>query len=229
MPNLILAAAVFVLMHWLVSGTRVRDALTARLGEGRYMGLFSLASTAALVWLIFAFAGARGSAANTQFWGATPATIGLQDAIQIVAIFFVVVGLLTPNPTSVGQQGAVARPVTGMLRITRHPFLCGVAIWAVGHLLVNGRLADLLLFGALLALALVGPSSIDAKRKRGLGDQWDAFAAQTSVVPFAAIAGGRQSLKLGEIGWRLAVALLVYVALIFAHPYIFGVPAVPAR
>lgn len=229
MLNLVLAAAAFALMHWLVAGTRIRDALTARMGEGRYMGVFSLASAVVLVWLIFAFGHARGSPENRVFWSATPATIGIQDAIQIIAILFIVVGLLTPNPTSVGQQGAVARPATGMLRVTRHPFLIGIAIWAVGHLLVNGRLADLLLFGSLLVLALVGPSSIDAKRKRALGDQWDAFAAQTSVIPFGAILGGRQTLKIGEIGWRIGVAAIVYFVLVGAHPYLFGVAAVPSR
>ena len=49
MSLLIAAAATFVLLHLLVSGTRLRDALAARIGEGPYMGLFSLASIAALV------------------------------------------------------------------------------------------------------------------------------------------------------------------------------------
>ena len=80
-----------------------------------------------------------------------------------------------------------------MLRITRHPFLWGVALWAAGHLMVNGDLASLILFGSLLVLAVFGTGSIDAKRRRALGEKWDAFAAKTSAVPFAAIAAGRQS------------------------------------
>ena len=48
MPSLILAAVAFLLLHLLVSGTTVRDRLVARLGEGRYLGLFSLASGAVL-------------------------------------------------------------------------------------------------------------------------------------------------------------------------------------
>jgi len=78
--------------------------------------------------------------------------------------------------------------VRAMLRVTRHPFLWGVAIWAVGHLLVNGDRASIVLFGGMLILAVSGTSSIDAKRRRKLGDKWDAYAAQTSNVPFAAIA-----------------------------------------
>ena len=57
MINLVAAAPVFVLMHLLISGTRLRDALVGVIGQGPYMGLFSLASVAALAWLIFAFGG----------------------------------------------------------------------------------------------------------------------------------------------------------------------------
>jgi uncharacterized membrane protein len=228
MTSLIAAAAVFVLIHLLISGTRVRDALTGRIGQGPYMGLFSLTSVAVLTWLGFAFAAARSGA--PAYWDITPATRHIQLAIQLVAVLFIVIGLATPNPTSVRQEGALDRPdvVKGMLRITRHPFLWGVAIWAAGHLLVNGDAASLVLFGSMLVLALFGTSSIDAKRKRALGDTWNAFAAQTSNVPFAAIVAGRQSLKLGEIGWvRILIALAVYAALALAHPFLFGVRALP--
>ena len=145
-------------------------------------------------------------------------------------MLFIVPGLATPNPTSVRQEGGLSKPdtVRGMLRITRHPFLWGVAIWAAGHLLVNGNPPSLVLFGSLLVLALLGTRSIDAKRARSFGDTWPAFAAATSNVPFAAIAAGRQSLKIGEIGaWRLILAVAVWAAFLFGHGYAFGVPALP--
>jgi uncharacterized membrane protein len=145
-------------------------------------------------------------------------------------LLLIVPGLATPNPTSVRQEGALDRPdlVKGMLRITRHPFLWGVAIWAAGHLLVNGDRPGIVLFGSMLVLAIFGTTSIDGKRKRALGEKWNAFAVQTSNVPFAAILAGRQSLKLGEIGWwRIALALAIDVALLFGHPYAFGVRALP--
>ena len=94
--------------------------------------------------------------------------------------------------------------------------------------MVNGDLASLLLFGSLLVLAILGTGSIDAKRRRALGEAWDAFAAKTSAVPFAAIATGRQSLSIGEIGWwRLGMAVIVWGALVFAHPLLFGVSPLP--
>lgn len=230
MTNLLAAAAFFVLLHLLVSGTRMRDALTGRLGQNLYMGLFSAASVAGLVWLGMAFGNARGEAWNAAYWSLTPATRHIQLGLQLVAMLLIVPGLTTPNPTSVRQEGVLARPdaVRGMLRITRHPFLWGVAIWALGHLLVNGERASLVLFGAMFLLALFGTASIDAKRKRALGPTWDAFAAQTSNVPFAAILSGRQTLRVTEIGlWRLALAVVIWAALTWTHPLLFGVSALP--
>jgi uncharacterized membrane protein len=126
---LALAAAAFVLVHLLVSGTRLRDGLVARMGEGAYMGAFSLASLVLIVWLAQAYGGAR--AENVVWWGPEPLR-PLTWLVQLLGVVLIVTGLLTPNPTSVKQEGALDRPdpVWGVLRITRHPFLWGVAIWA---------------------------------------------------------------------------------------------------
>jgi uncharacterized membrane protein len=231
MTMLVAAVAVFLLIHLLISGTRVRDAITGVIGQGPYMGLFALASIGVLTWAGFAYAAARRGP-DPDFWAATPATEWIQLGVTLVAFLLAVPGLLTPNPTSVRQEAALERPdaVKGVLRITRHPFLWGVALWAAGHLMVNGDLASLILFGSLLVLAVFGTLSIDAKRRRALGETWDAFAQKTSAVPFAAIVQGRQKLALGEIGWwRLALAVAIWAALIWAHPFIFGVSPLPGR
>ena len=107
MASLLAAAAFFVLLHLLVSGTRLRDAITGVVGQGPYMGLFSLASVAGLVWLGFAFAGARGTEDNTVFWSVTAATRDVQFVLQFLASLLVVIGLATPNPTSVRQEGVL--------------------------------------------------------------------------------------------------------------------------
>jgi len=225
MAMLAAAAAVFVLMHLLIAGTPVRDAITAKIGEGPYMGAFSLASVAALAWLIIAFAHARGQPGDAVYWTVTPATRHPAIGLVLIAFLFMIPGLLTNGPTRVagGAQVDKADAVRGMTRITRHPFLWGVTIWAFAHLLVNGTLSAILLFGSMLILGLFGAPSIDAKRTRALGERYAAFKAQTSNIPFAAIAQGRQKLKLGEIWWRLLVGLVVYGLVLAAHPYLFGV------
>ena len=225
MTNLIVAAVVFLLLHLLVSGTRLRDTLTGLVGEGAYKGLFSLASVAGLIWMGVAYANARGAPGDTVYWSGNFVSHLVQLVIQFIAVVFVVAGVMTRNPTSVGQSRAAEDQdvIQGMLRITRHPFLWGVAIWAAGHLLVNGDIASVIFFGTFLILGIAGTVSIDAKRQRELGPVWQEFAQKTSAVPFAAIAAGRQSFNLQEVGYiRLGAAVVVYLCLVGAHHHVFG-------
>jgi len=225
MAMLIAAAAVFLGLHLLISGTRLRDAITGAIGEGPYMALFSLASVAALVWLVMAYNAARSGSENQILY--TPWTGIRHLAIPVVAIAFLlaVPGLLLPNPTSVRQEGAAAKDgtVKGVLRITRHPFLWGVAIWSAFHVAANGDEASAIFFGTFLLLSIFGTFSIDAKRRRKMGAAWDAFAAKTSNIPFA-----RGGVRIGELlDWRLAVAVVAFLGVLFSHAHLFGVSPFP--
>jgi uncharacterized membrane protein len=226
MTMLVLAGVAFVGIHVCIAGSRLRDRIVAAIGEGPYRGLFSLLSIAVLAWVIQAYR----AAPEIALWSASPALRGVALPLMLVAVTLVVVGLTTTSPTATGGEGALDRDdaARGILRVTRHPFLCGVALWAALHVLLAGDAASLALFGSLLVLALVGPSSIDAKRRRAFGARWERFAAQTSVVPFAAIVAGRNRLRVDEIGaWRLGVAAAVFVALALLHGRLFGVAALP--
>ena len=230
MANLMAAALAFLFLHRAISGSKLRDLAARHFGETLYLRLFAVASLAVLLWLGFAFAGARNRPGNIDLWTVPPFASWLQPGIQLVAFLFIVSGLATPNPGTVGQQGAVNRLdiVQGMLRITRHPFLWGVAIFAAGHLSVRSDVASWTLFGTMLIVAVSGTASIDAKRRRLLGEQWLGFAKQTSNIPFAAILEGRQRLSLEEVGWRPVLAAAVaWAASLFAHPYLFGGSAFP--
>jgi uncharacterized membrane protein len=100
----------------------------------------------------------------------------------------------------------------------------GVGLWALAHILPNGTLAAVLLFGALAALALIGTRLIDHKFAARRGAQWQRLAAVSSNIPFAAIASGRQRFVFTEIGWaRVGAALVLYVVLLAVHPWLFGV------
>jgi uncharacterized membrane protein len=227
MTMLIAAAAFFLALHLLVAGTRLRDAVTGAIGEGPYLGLFSLASLGGIVWLAMSYnaASAQGS---EVLWQLGPAVGHSGILIVAIAFWLGVSGLLTPNPTSVGQQSAASKEVTGMLRITRHPFLWGVAIWAAFHMAANGDAASVVFFGTFFVLAVLGTFSIDAKRARLMGEAWTGFAQRTSNIPFGAILTGRNSLKLAEIfGLRQIAALVVFAAVLFAHAWAFGVSPFP--
>jgi len=219
MANLIAASAFFLLIHFAISGTRLRDALTARLGEGPYRGAFALASLVGLAWMIYAYR----HAPTIELWGVLLGFRRAAYALVFIAFLFAVIGILTPSPTRVGMESKLAsgpEAVRGMVRITRHPFLWGVALWASVHLIINGDAASLVLFGSLLVLALGGTAAIDAKRRRRFAEQWAPFAQLTSNIPFGAILAGRNRLgaALAEIGaWRYLAALVLYGAAFYLH------------
>jgi len=101
-------------------------------------------------------------------------------------------------------------------------------LWSLVHLISNGDLASLVFFGSFLILAVRGPASIDRKRKKIFGEDWDQFAAVTSNVPFWAIAQGRNSLMIGELGWwRIILVVVVYGFFLHMHKVFFGVSPLP--
>ncbi len=229
MTMLIAAAVAFLALHLLVAGTRLRDAIVGVTGEQGYLGLFSLASVGGIVWLAMSYNAAVAAGSN-QLWDLGPGVSHLGIIVVAIAFLFGVSGLLTPNPTSVGMEGVAGREgaITGVLRITRHPFLWSVSLWAGFHLAANGDAASVIFFGTFLFLAVAGTFSIDAKRQRKMGEAWSVFAGKTSNVPFGAILMGRNSLKVGELlTYRQLVAIAVFLGVLLAHAWLFGASPFP--
>ena len=230
MSNLIAASVVFLAIHFLISGTRLRGAITGAIGEGPYLGAFSLASLLAIVWVAIAYNVASAGPDNRVLYDLG---IGVRHlAIPVVALAFLlgVQGLLAPNPAAVRQENSAASEgtVRGVLRITRHPFLWGVMIWSAVHLAANGDLASVIFFGTFLLLAFVGTLLIDAKRRRKLGKVWQTYSYKTSNLPFAAALSGRNRLKIGEsFGGRFWAAAAIFVVVLFAHAWLFGASPFP--
>jgi uncharacterized membrane protein len=223
--SLVLAALFFTGLHLGISGTAIRDRAIGILGENGYRAAFAVASVIGLGWLVVAY----NRAPYLDTWGMLEWWKPIAIILMLPAALLVVIGLTTPNPTSVAQEGRFAQPPQGIVRITRHPFLTGVGLWALVHLIGNGDVASLVFFATWAIVALAGTVSIDGKRRRLLGDAWEPFAVQTSIVPFAAIAAGRNQFIPREIGlWRWAVALLAYALMLGGHGPIVGVSPFPA-
>jgi len=225
--SLLVAAVAWVAVHVGVAGTRLRDRIVARIGEGPFRGLFVLASFALLGWLAWSY-GAAGPV--RVLWHAPRWLAVAMMLLMLPATLLLVASVSMPNPTSVAGKHALdaPNPAVGLLRVTRHPMLWAFALWGLVHLVVIGTLSMAVLAGAIIATALAGMPSLDAKYARRKPDRWPAFAAATSVVPFAAIAQGRNTLVLSELGWwRPLLALVLWLALIALHPWAFGVD--PAR
>jgi uncharacterized membrane protein len=222
MLNLVVAALFLIGTHFGIASTGLRAELIGRVGETVYRALYSLLAIVALVWLVMAWR----AAPVIPVWSAGGAARHLALTLMPVAFLLVVCAVTASNPTVVGQRPDpdATSPATGIIRVTRHPFMWGVALWALLHLLANGDEASIVFFGSLLALAVVGTFRIDARRTRENAPGWGVFLQVTSNLPFAAILERRQRLRPAEIGlWRVALALGLYVAFFWLHPWLFGV------
>jgi len=228
MENLIWATAFFVAIHLIVSGTPLRGAIVGVIGEKIYMALFAIASLGGIVWMIKAYPAAR--AAATVLWTPPRGLVDSAPLIMLIVFFFVVIGVLTPNPTALLTADRIGRDdaAQGINRITRHPVMWGIGIWGLMHMAVNAHSAAVILFGGFAFTALAGTLAIDHKRAKAFGDQWQSFKAQTSNVPFVALLSGRTTFKWSEIGWwRPLIALILFVVFLFGHKHLFGVSPIP--
>lgn len=214
---LVLATLAFFGIHVLPS-TPLRALAVKAIGESAYLGLFSLASLAGLVWMAVAFKRAPVEA----LWP------GLRLVPLLVLPFAFVLlacGLFSKNPTAVAQAGLLRHPnaARGILRITRHPVMWAIMLWAAAHLLALGNLKSVIFFGGLLLLAAAGTTLQDARKAKALGEDWQRFAASTSNVPFVAVAQGRNQAVWKEIGlWKPAAGLAFFLLVLWFHPWLFG-------
>ncbi|PZW39356.1 putative membrane protein [Humitalea rosea] len=222
MALLLIAALVWVMVHVGLAGSPLRAALVARLGEGGFRAGFSVLSVVALILLVMAWRGAE-----TNFlWSAAPWFRWLMAALMLPVLVLFFTSVAAPNPTAVAGEAALGREARGITRITRHPMLWSFTLWSLLHVLANGDTAAMVFFAAFAVTALLGMPSIDAKLRARAPNAWAGFAARTSVLPFAAIAGGRNRLALAEIGWAAPLlGLIAWAALLHFHRALFGVPA----
>jgi uncharacterized membrane protein len=210
MTMLVAATIAFLATHF-VSSTPLRPALVNAMGEWPYRGLYSLVALITLGWMIWAYA----TAPREFLWVGFRA---IPYVLMPIAFVLLACGYWR-NPTMVGADRLLKSedPARGMIRITRHPIMWGIMLWAAAHILARGDLKSLVFFGGFLLLALVGTIAMDT-RKRSNPD-WPRFAAATSHIPFVAIAQGRNRIVWREIGrLRPAIGLAVFFAVLAFHP-----------
>ncbi|HTF15774.1 MAG TPA: NnrU family protein [Burkholderiales bacterium] len=219
MAMLALATAVFLLTHY-VSSTPLRSGLAAVLGENVYLGLYTLVSLGTLGWMIWAYV----KAPYERLWIGDEFKVWAV-VLMPVSLVLIACGALGKNPSAVRQESALRSmgEPRGILRVTRHPILWGIALWAFVHLISRGDIASLIFFGGFMLLAISGTVLQDLRKDKMIGVDWQRFAATTSNVPFAAIIQGRNQFRFDEIGWRkVLIGLALYFVLAFLHPYLFG-------
>lgn len=222
--TLLVAACAWVGLHVGIAGTAARTALARRLGEGGFRGLFSVLSVAAIWFLVASYRRAPAVA----LWRAAPWLDWVLVPLTGVAFVLLAASVAAPNPTAVGAGPLPGTAPRGIFAVTRHPMLWSFAIWSGVHVAGSGDLASVLFFGAFGVTALAGMPSIDAKIARRDPPGWARLAAATSIVPFAAIAGGRNRLDLRGIGWIAPlVGIGLWLGLLWLHHWVSGVAPVP--
>jgi uncharacterized membrane protein len=185
MAVLIVGLVLFLGIHTLTTLREPRAALIGRIGEGPYKGLYSAVSAIGLVLIVWGFARYRDTA-YLQIW-APPAWL---HPVVLVLMWVAFVAL------------AAAYSPAGWIKGTlRHPMLVGVKSWALAHLLANGDLGALLLFGAFLAWAVY--DRIALKRRGDLGASRSGFTTGDVIA--------------------LVVGSAVYAAMFWLHPKLIGV------
>jgi uncharacterized membrane protein len=187
MTILIAGLVLFLGAHTFTTLREARGAALLRLGEGPYKGLYSLVSAVGLVLIVWGFARYR-DAGYIPVW--TPP--GWLHPVTLILMWLSFVAL------------AAAYSPAGRIKGTmRHPMLVGIKAWALAHLLVNGDLGSLVLFGAFLAWAVYDRIAV---KKRG-----DAGAPSSPDLT----AGDAIALVVGSAA---------YAAMFWLHPWLFGVP-----
>lgn len=223
MNLLILASVLWLALHIGLAGTSLRGVIAGRIGDQGFRALFSVASIAVFSMLVYAFI----HAPRTPLWVAPEGLRWVLVLLMLPAAFLLLGSLFTisikPEDAGTRRDGA-----SGVLRLTRHPMMCAFSLWAALHIVGTGELSALVFFGAFLLTAAAGMPSIDAKFARRNPAAWQRFAAETSILPGAAILAGRNRLVWSEIGWLLPLAALVlWAVLLLLHQKMVGVAPVP--
>jgi uncharacterized membrane protein len=149
---LVIGLVLFFAIHLVPSNRELRDGLVARFGEGGYKGLFALVSLIGLVLIVLGFHKLQlHPGKNPQLWYPPVWSRHIALALMLPAMIALVAAYVP------------SRIHTAL----KHPMLVAIKIWALAHLLANGDLASLVLFGSFLAFAVY--DRISVKRRAAPG------------------------------------------------------------
>ncbi|MGQ0544517.1 MAG: NnrU family protein [Betaproteobacteria bacterium] len=215
---LALATAAFLATHF-VTSTPLKPTLVGAIGEWPYRGVYSLVAFVTLAWMIWAYVEAPREA---LLW--TPLRL-VPLVVMPLSLVLIATGYWR-NPSLVGAEKLLKSedPARGMIRITRHPLMWGVMLWAAAHIVARADLRSIVFFGGFLLLAALGTVLMDARKRHD--PDFQRFAAVTSNIPFVAVAQGRNRIVWREIGWlRPGIGVALLAALLLLHPWLFGARA----
>jgi len=184
MVFLVLGLAIFFGVHSLSIFREKREVLINKIGAMPYKGLYSLVSILGFVLLVMG----KGSAEFIHIWQ-PPLVLAMVTKFLMLFAWILMVAAYIPS---------------NFKRMIRHPMLLSVKLWAVAHLLINGDLASIILFGSFLAFGVIAMISAN-KRSEWLKPDPKPFYLNVVVI---------------------VVALVVYVGVAMHHAQLFGVAVI---
>lgn len=209
---------VFLVSHLLPSSKGMRARLIALMGRRLYFSIYGTVSLVLLVWMIVAAA----RAPYVEVWAAADWQRWLANIVVPLALWLAVMGIGIGYPHTLGGRRAQVFDVNnpGMAAITRHPVLWALALWSLVHMLANGDLAHVILFGGFLLMALLAMPVFDLRAQRVLSDaQWAEVRRVAPLLPHPAF--GRLNRR--NLAWRSATAVVIYLIAYQLHQPVIGV------
>ena len=222
------AFVLFLASHAVPARPALRARLVRALGDRVYLLLYAGLSVVLLGWLIVAAA----RAPFVPLWTFEPWQLRVPAIVMPVAILLAACALGAPNPLSFGgarnERFDPAAP--GVAGVVRHPLLWAIGLWAASHLVPNGDLAHVLLFGVFIAMAVAGMVALDRRHRRRCGEaRWRVLAQATSNMPLGSLLDGRWHPGRPTAGLllRVVLGLSVWIVLLALHPIVIGVSPLP--
>ncbi|MEM5494557.1 NnrU family protein [Hoeflea sp. AS16] len=216
-----LALVAFFLLHSLPVRPAVKARIVSLTGAKLFTLLYSCVSILALGWLIVA----AYRAPYVEIW--PPAA--WQHMAALIVMFgvclIVAFTLARPNPFSFGgSSGTEFDPAhAGIVRLHRHPLLLAFFLWASVHLLPNGDLAHVILFGLFAGFSLIGMKLVDRRTRRKLGaDEFEALRASMQQAPLLG------SFARDHVLIRATAGIALFVCFVVLHPLVIGVSPMAA-
>ena len=211
----IIAIIVFFMTHSIPVRPANKALIVARLGARGFTLGYSVLSIAALTLVIIA--ANRAPFVELWPWDHWQNYMTLIAMAGVVLIASLAIG--RPNPLSFGggNNDQFDPRAAGIIGWVRHPLLAALLLWSLGHLISNGNLAHLILFGLFASFSVLGMRIIDKRNQRLLGlENWQHLANTQRDVSFTRSGLG-----------RICIGIFVYLLLIHFHSAIIGVTPLP--
>ena len=213
--ELLFALIIFLAPHAVPSIPGLRPRLIEKFGRAGYLLGYITLSTITFIWLIVATL----RAPYLGLWALSPWHVYVVLVLVALGCTLLIAGLATANPLSLSILTAGNDvPKNAVLRITRHPLLWALGLWGMSHVIVNGDVASIILFGILAVFSLGYMPLMDRRVQKTRGmEEWRRLSAGTSLMLFAAYfrPGSRpfidRTLILSAVGGLGMFVLLLYL------------------